>query len=246
MLTLVVRFTNDSGSRDVNPLILLHGQPGTGKTTLCQGLAQKISMRLSSKHTRTKLFEIKTATLPSKYFSQSAKEVEALFSTISRMAEESEGQFICVLMDEVETIANSRERISETGEAQDSLRATNAFLTGLDSTKAYTNVIFLCTSNLIDCLDPAFLDRCAVKLAIKPPSKAIQYAILCGRLQKLISRDVITSEVVIPSFTDAQNDVMAKIEGRSTRILQLIRSKEGGSETSMYIPGTSIPMSQEY
>ena len=209
MLTLVVRFVNDSGSRDVNPLTLLHGQPGTGKTTLCQGLAQKISIRLSSKYTRTKLFEIKTATLLSQYFSQSAKEVETLLSTISRMAEESEDQFICVLMDEVESIANSRERSSETDEAQGSLQATNPLLTGLDSTKAF---------ELDRLLGPSVSRSLCRKLAKKPPPKATQYAILCGRLQKLISQGVITSEVVIPPFTDTQDDVMAKISGPSTTV----------------------------
>jgi len=39
------------------------------------------------------------------------------------------------------------------GEAQDSLRATNALLTGLDRAKKYSNIIFLCTSNMYDCLD---------------------------------------------------------------------------------------------
>jgi len=73
----------------------------------------------------------------SRYFSQSAKEVEILFSAISRMAKESKDEFICVLIDKVESIAYSHERTSENGEAQDSLRATNALLTGLDSSKAY-------------------------------------------------------------------------------------------------------------
>lgn len=83
---------------------------------------------------------------------ESAKQVDKIFDTISSMCEEDPDQFNCVLIDEVESIAGSREA-SQHGEVQDSLRATNALLTGLDRTKKYSNIIFLCTSNMLASLD---------------------------------------------------------------------------------------------
>ena len=218
------RFSQKSAGKagEMNPLILLHGPPGTGKTTLCQGLAQKISIRLKSDYQETKLIEIKTSTLLSKYYSESAKRVDEIFAAIERLCRENQDDFICVLIDEVESIANSRDSSVKHGEAHDSLRATNALLTGLDRTKTCPNVIFLCTSNMFDCLDAAFLDRCGLKLVVNSPSSASQYAILRDRIQKLIDRGVIMSSITLPSYRDAVVDEY-QAELPSSRLLRIIK-----------------------
>lgn len=204
ILTMAVRFSQKPGKRPgLNPLLLLYGPPGTGKTTLCQGLAQKISIRLNFTYKRTKLIQIKTATLLSKFYSQSAKQVDEIFTAIEEACQEDPEQFICVLIDEVESIANSRE-LSMLGEVQDSLRATNALLTGLDRTRKYSNLIFLCTSNIPGCLDAAFLDRCGLKFEVNLPVPAVQYEILRGRMQHLIDDGHIISKFPLPSYRDAQ------------------------------------------
>lgn len=131
-----------------NRLCLLHGPPGSGKSTLCRALAQKLSIRLSSTFPQALLVEVNTNALLSKYFGESGKMVGGLFEKIYSLAQ-AQNTLVCVVMDEVETIAGSRER-ANVGECSDSMRATNQLLTALDRLRALPNIIILCTSNLMD------------------------------------------------------------------------------------------------
>ncbi|RKF81919.1 Pachytene checkpoint protein 2-like protein [Golovinomyces cichoracearum] len=247
MMTNILKFSRLCEKGEINPLILLYGPPGTGKTTLCQGLAQKISIRLNSMYTHTRLVQIKTATLFSKYYSESARQVDEIFTKISRMCQDNLEEFICVFFDEVESIASSREFSTRSGESQDSLRATNALLTGLDRTKINPNIIFLCTSNMYEALDSAFLDRCGLKLSIKPPSIKCQYEILRSRIQNLMRRGVIeTTQAAdfIPNYDDA---ILASAAGhlkdpscKLLEIVHLIRSGNSCAKSERMISGRSL------
>lgn len=216
---------------------------------MCQGLAQKISIRLNSTYKRTKFIQIKTATLLSKFYSQSAKQVDEIFTAIGEICEEEPEQFICVLIDEVESIANSRES-SMQGEVQDSLRATNALLTGLDRTKKYANAILLCTSNIPSGLDPAFLDRCGLKFEVNAPTPTVQYEILRGGIQRLINDGHIISETPLPSYRDAELefDTDKRLPGsKLLGIVELINSVNSASSeqgisgrTLNQLPGKAV------
>lgn len=157
---------------------------------------------------------------------------------ISYMCQEDPERFICVLIDEVESIASSRQAVMMRSESQDSLRATNALLTGLDRTRSYPNLIFLCTSNMLESLDSAFVDRCGLKRSVDPPSFASQYEILRSRTQKLIARGVIRSLEVLPSYIDADLDSDAGKANAGSKLLALVKLICSGNNHSQ--SGTEI------
>ncbi|PWY86915.1 pachytene checkpoint component Pch2 [Aspergillus heteromorphus CBS 117.55] len=159
-----------------NRLILIWGPPGTGKTSLCRGLSQKLAIRLGKHYPRSKLFEVNAHSLGSKFFGESGKLVGRMFENIESLLEEEDDTFVCVFIDEIETLASRRDRALNGNEPFDAIRAVNALLTGLDKLKEHPNVIVVCTSNLVTALDQAFLDRVDIKqyiprLAARPVYK---------------------------------------------------------------------------
>lgn len=102
-------------------LVLLYGPPGSGKTTLALALAQKLSIRLSQFYSATKLVEINSHALLSKWFGESSKLVGELFETLTTISSD-ESSLTVVLIDEVETLAGSREKASQGNECGDAIR----------------------------------------------------------------------------------------------------------------------------
>ncbi|PGH10628.1 hypothetical protein AJ79_05342 [Helicocarpus griseus UAMH5409] len=168
-----------------NRLMLLYGPPGTGKTSLCRALAQKLSIRLGKQFPQSKLVEINAHTLGSKFFSESGKLVARMFDNIESMLEEEPDTFVCVFIDEVETLTARREQSVNGNEPFDAMRAVNALLTALDRLRHRPNVVVLCTSNLITALDSAFLDRVDIKQFMPNPSSRVIYEIYRSCLENL-------------------------------------------------------------
>lgn len=97
----------------------------------------------------SQLIEINAHSLFSKWFSESGKLVAQLFTRIRETVECETPPFLCVLIDEVESLTASRAAAMKGCEPSDAIRVVNALLTQIDSLKRHPNVLVLGTSNLI-------------------------------------------------------------------------------------------------
>jgi SpoVK/Ycf46/Vps4 family AAA+-type ATPase len=109
------------------------------------------------------LIEVNAHSLFSKWFSESGKLVTKLFTKIMEFVEESD-ELVFVLMDEVESLTAARKGAAGGAEPSDAIRAVNSLLTHVDALKNHPNVMILCTSNLPEAVDAAFVDRADIKV----------------------------------------------------------------------------------
>ncbi|KAJ7667789.1 P-loop containing nucleoside triphosphate hydrolase protein [Mycena polygramma] len=174
-----------------NRVVLLHGPPGTGKTSLCRALAQKLSIRLSHRYSQARLLEINSHSLFSKWFSESGKLVQRLFSSITELVEE-EDAFLVVLIDEVESLTAARAGAMAGTEPSDGLRL-----------KHRKNVLIMSTSNLVKAIDSAFVDRADIVQYVDLPSREAIYEILRTCLCEIVARGIV-APINVPTLKQAQ------------------------------------------
>lgn len=202
-----------------NRLLLLEGPPGTGKTSLCRALSHTLAMRLSHRYPRVQLLELQSHSLFSKWFSTSGKLISRLFDMIRDMVQDDPSTLVCVLLDEVESLAATRSDLG--GDPADSMRAVNALLVSLDKLQAFSNVLLLATTNMTQKVDAAFCDRADLQLYIGNPNHKARIGILQSCLEELQRVGLVAATkgdtVDWTQVADATKDM----SGRSLRRLPL-------------------------
>ncbi|MBX3582963.1 MAG: AAA family ATPase [Rhizobiaceae bacterium] len=166
-------------ARTIIPLhgvIMLTGLPGTGKTSLARGLADRVAKSFPGGKFR--LLEVEPHSLASAAHGKTQRAVTDLFA--QSIAEAAAAGPTIVLLDEVETLAADRAKLSLEANPIDVHRATDAVLVQLDAlAEDHPQLLIVATSNFPQAVDEAFMSRCDLILEIPLPDREA-----CARIVK--------------------------------------------------------------
>ncbi|CAF3846907.1 unnamed protein product, partial [Rotaria sp. Silwood1] len=190
-----------------------------GKTTLCKGLAQKVSIRMKELFNRFYFYELNAASLFSKWFSESSHNLSRFFDDITRICYDPL-TFVIILIDEIESLSISRISSLSSNEPSDMLRVVNTLLTHIDRLKSFSNILVLTTSNLIEIIDQALIDRSDLILFIGPPSIKTTFHIYRACFIELIEKNLIYSKYHSEELKDKLWNLAKLSHGLSGRTLR--------------------------
>lgn len=182
ILEFTLRGKTDPVSVPLHGIMLLVGPPGTGKTSLARGLADRVAE--SFKGQSFQFVTVEPHALASSGLGKSQQAVRDLLQ--SRIAEHADAGPLIVLLDEVETLSPDRKKMSMESNPIDVHRATDAVLASVDYLASkYPHLLFIATSNFTEAVDEAFLSRADLIEIIGLPTEPAIREIVTDTLQAL-------------------------------------------------------------
>lgn len=222
--------------RDRVPLhgvILLVGPPGTGKTSLGRGLASVTAKTFKKKNFL--YLEVEPHALASSSLGKSQQAVTGLLGTT--VAEHAAVGPVIVLLDEVETLAAARSKMSMEANPVDVHRATDAVLAQVDHlADSHPELLFIATSNFPEAIDEAFLSRADLIINVDMPGPEACQAILADTVKALAEVFPKVGKILSDPDFDKAAELCKGLDGR--RIRKLVPSacafsKETASDPSL-------------
>ncbi len=213
ILEFTLRGKVSQTSVPLHGLILLVGSPGTGKTSLARGLANSTAQAMSGSF---HFVEVEPHALASAALGKSQQAVRDLLQkTIAEYA--AMGPLI-VLLDEVETLAADRRRLSLEANPVDVHRATDAVLASLDHLAAqHPQLLFIATTNFPEAVDAALVSRADLVEVIEKPDKVACRTILSDTLTALAERWPKIAQVVKQRQFETAVHECVGLDGREIR-----------------------------
>jgi len=202
LMEILNAFSHPDLARDVGvsvpPGILLHGPPGTGKTTIAKAIASEVD---------ASFYEQSAAEMLSKWAGESEQRVSKLFAR-ARANRPS-----IIFIDEVDTLLRRRR---DNSAAPWEERVVSQFLRELDGLTKTEQVLLVCATNRLDIIDEAVAGRRLVSIEVGLPDPTLRLKLL-----RLLCHSVkLSSDVNLRA-------IAAATEGMSGADLKRIRDAAG-------------------